>query len=182
MKNVFSIFSRSTNSFDGEQEGEHVVLLLRRHPFVILIKMLFSVILGVVPVVVIIFFSETLASYNLLSIVYYLASLWYLVLWSMTFYILTMYTLDVWIVTNKRIISSTQCGFFNRTVSELHLERIQDISVETNGLIETVLKFGDLQIQTAAAEERFRFHQIPNPIFVKDEVMRLASRSHPLHP
>ena len=92
-----------------------------------------------------------------------------------------MYTLDVWIVTNHRIVDSTQNGFFNRTVSELHLARIQDISVQTKGVIQTFFKFGDLQVQTAGTEERFNFSQIPNPGQVKDEIMKLASARSPTH-
>ena len=85
-----------------------------------------------------------------------------------------MYTLDVWIVTNHRIIDTTQHGFFNRTVSELHKSRIQDIYVNTEGTIQTLLNYGDLYIQTAGTEERFKFLQIPNPVKVKDEIMRMT--------
>ncbi|KKQ77632.1 MAG: hypothetical protein UT00_C0008G0004 [Parcubacteria group bacterium GW2011_GWA1_38_7] len=92
-----------------------------------------------------------------------------------------MYTLDVWIVTNRRIIDSAQHGFFNRTISELHLTRIQDISVETRGFVQTILHFGDLQVQTAGTEEKFKFHQIPHPEKVKDEIMKLVSTSLPPH-
>jgi len=49
------------------------------------------------------------------------------------------------------------------------------MSVDTAGVIPTFLKFGDLQIQTAGTEEKFRFKQIPNPGKVKDEIARLSS-------
>ncbi len=86
-----------------------------------------------------------------------------------------MYALDVWIVTDRRIIDSTQHGFFNRTISELHLSRVQDISTQTKGIIPTFLKFGDLQVQTAGTEEKFKFFQIPNPGKVKDTIMKLTA-------
>lgn len=86
-----------------------------------------------------------------------------------------MYMLDVWIVTDRRIIDSTQHGFFNRTVSELHLTRVQDISVHTVGVIPTLLHFGDLQVQTAGTEEKFNFLQIPNPLAVKDAIMAVVT-------
>lgn len=91
-----------------------------------------------------------------------------------------MYILDVWIVTNQRIIDSTQRGFFNRVVSELHVSRIQDVSVSTSGLIQTMFKFGDLQVQTAGTEEKFKFIQIPNPEDVKDEIAKLIEVKHPI--
>mgnify|MGYP001589399367 FL=1 len=100
-----------------------------------------------------------------------LASIWELIIWQLWFYALTMYLLDVWIVTNQRIIDSTQRGFFNRSVSELHNSRIQDISVKVSGLFQSLLKFGDLEVQTAGTENKFRFLQIPNPVEVKNVIM-----------
>ena len=85
-----------------------------------------------------------------------------------------MYLLDVWIVTNERIVDSTQQGFFHRTISELHIHRIQDISVSIKGIIRTFFHFGDLQIQTAGEEERFNFSEIASPDVVKDKIMQIA--------
>src|SRR3990167_1650943 len=175
IRSIFSIFKESTNSFEGEDDGEKVILLLRRHPFFIIVKMFFYIILFLAPLFLGFLFYPAFTLNNLLTPFFFAVSLWYLFVWSSVFYSLTMYTLDVWIVTNHRIVDSTQNGFFNRTVSELHLARIQDISVQTKGVIQTFFKFGDLQVQTAGTEERFNFSQIPNPGQVKDEIMKLAS-------
>ncbi len=177
MKSIFSIFKKSSNSFEGEENGEKVILLLRRHPFFILTKMSLYLILALVPIVVGLLFYSFFLSQNLFIAFFFVASLWYLFIWLGIFYSLTMYTLDVWIVTNKRIIDSTQHGFFNRTISELHLNRVQDTSVQTKGIIQTFLKFGDLQVQTAGTEEKFKFLQIPKPTKVKDKIMKLATTS-----
>ena len=42
-------------------------------------------------------------------------------------------------------------------------------------MIQTFLHFGDLQVQTAGTEEKFKFLQIPNPERAKDEIMKLVS-------
>lgn len=181
MNSFLSIFTESTNHFEGEEDGEKVILLIRRHPFFIVIRLVFFIVLILVPIIVDILFSPFLHTNNILDLFFFVSSVWYLFLWSGIFYSLTMYTLDVWIVTDRRIIDSLQHGFFNRTISELHLTRIQDISVQTEGVIQTVLHFGDLQVQTAATEEKFNFSQIPNPVIVKDEIMRLASLQS-IHP
>lgn len=86
-----------------------------------------------------------------------------------------MYLLDSWIVSSKRIINNTQQGFFNRTISETQLLRVQDVSVKISGMIPTVLHFGDVEIQTAGTTEKFVFEQIPNPEQVKDEIMNLVT-------
>jgi uncharacterized membrane protein YdbT with pleckstrin-like domain len=181
MKTVLPIFMRSANSFEGEESDEKVVLLIRRHPFFVLVRLFFLIILALAPLVFYEFFSGVLQAHNLLDVFFFLCSAWCLFIWSGIFYFLTMYTLDVWIVTDHRIIDSTQKGFFNRTVSELHISRIQDISVETKGVIQTFIKFGDLQVQTAGAEEKFMFSQIPHPDRVKDKIMELVSTHSPAH-
>jgi len=181
MKSIFSIFRQSDNSFDGEEGGERVILLIRRHPFFVLMKLVFFLLLILIPIAMGEAFYSYLYTNGFFAIFLFVYSAWCLFLWAGIFYALTMYTLDIWIVTDRRIIDSTQHGFFNRTISELHMIRIQDVSVQTEGVIQTFLKFGDLQIQTAGAEEKFKFSQIPNPEAVKDEIMKLASVS-PVHP
>ena len=181
MRYPFSIFIDSDNSFAGEEKDEKTLLLIRRHPFFILTRLVVFLFLALIPIAVGLSFSSFLYSNDLLASFFFVSSIWYLLIWSGIFYALTMYTLDVWIVTNRRIIDSAQHGFFNRTISELHLTRIQDISVETRGFVQTILHFGDLQVQTAGTEEKFKFHQIPHPEKVKDEIMKLVSTSLPPH-
>jgi len=178
IKTFFSIFKESDNSFDGEENGEKVVLLLRRHPFTILTKLALFVCLFFLPLIVALVFSNLFFTHSLLTLFFFLSSLWLLFVWSGIFYYLTMYMLDVWIITDRRIIDSTQKGFFNRTVSEVYLTRVQDISVQTKGTIETFLRFGNLQIQAAGTEERFNFTQIPDPEKVKDTIMQQVSNLH----
>lgn len=180
LKSILNIFKESKNHFEGEETSEEVVLLIRRHPFFILIRLFFFFILVLIPIAIISIFSSFIYSHHIFNLFLFASSIWYLFIWSGIFYALTMYTLDVWIVTDRRIIDSLQHGFFHRTISELHLSRIQDISVQTQGVIQTFLHFGDLQVQTAGAEEKFKFSQIPDPVKVKDEIMKLAS-SHTSH-
>lgn len=120
------------------------------------------------------YFSAYLYSLGLLQASLFIVSFWALILWQVIFYHLTMYTLDVWIVTDRRIIDSTQHGFFNRTISELHMTRIQDISVHVDGLIQSVFRFGDLRVQTAGTEENFKFIQVPRPEEVKNQIMQMS--------
>ena len=83
--------------------------------------------------------------------------------WMGLFYALTMYLLDTWIITDHRILDNEQHGFFSRTLSEMNLSKIQDMSVRISGLIPTFLDYGDLEIQTAGTEPKFIFKQIPHP-------------------
>ncbi len=178
MASIFKLFSVTANSFEGQESGEKVIMLLRRHPIVIVMKLLGLVIAYVLPLIVSFVFFDYIVQYGFATLYLFLISLWTLFIWIFSFYSITMYALDVWIVTDKRIIDSTQHGFFNRKVSELHLPRIQDISVNVSGFLQTVFKYGDLHVQTAGTEERFNFLQVPDPNFVKDSIMKMTFANH----
>ncbi len=177
MASILAILNDSKNSFEGMEPGEKVLLLTRRHPFFIIVKTIFIAILVVLPLIIATVFSSFLSSYDLIGVALLVYSLWCLLLWQVLFYSVTMYILDVWVVTDKRIIDSTQHGFFNRSVSELHLSRVQDISVKVDGLFQSILKFGDLVVQTAGTENKFDFRQIPNPNEVRNQIMSHISEN-----
>ncbi len=181
MKSIFDLFRETANSFEGQESGEVVSMLLRRHPIVIILRLLGLFLAFFIPIIITLVFINFIIFHSLFVVYLFLISLWALFIWIIAAYSFTMYTLDVWIVTDRRIIDSTQHGFFNRKVSELHLSRIQDISVSTDGVIQTFFKFGDLHIQTAGTEERFKFLQIPHPNRVKDEMMKIAFAKHHLN-
>jgi uncharacterized membrane protein YdbT with pleckstrin-like domain len=56
---------------------------------------------------------------------------------------------NVFIVTTDRIVDIEQRGFFERVVSQSSLEKIQDVSLHTHGLLQTIFRYGDVNIKTA---------------------------------
>ncbi|MEN9649102.1 MAG: hypothetical protein RL094_69 [Candidatus Parcubacteria bacterium] len=171
---TFSFFKNTHYSFDGKKEGEEVHIFLHRHWYTLVSKIAYIVMAGFIPFIVVIAAGSLIIKYNMMGLFAFLWAAYYLFLWYMLFYVLTMYSLDAWIVTNLRVIDSRQHGFFNRTVAELSLGNIQDVSFTIEGAVPTMMNYGDVQIQTAANEKHFLFMQIPNPQFVKDKIMHLA--------
>jgi len=91
------------------------------------------------------------------------------------------YWLDVFIVTDKRILDIEQNGLFNRTVSELRMYRIQDVTAEIKGFTRTIFNFGNVYIQTAAEKERFDFVNISHPNDVAKMILELAEQDRKDH-
>ena len=109
--------------------------------------------------------------------------LWWWGVWTSTFIAFSNYYLDVLIVTDERVLHIDQHGPFSRTVSDLRLSRIQDVSIEQHGLLPTLIHFGDIHIQTAGEAPNFRFTSVPRPASVKETIMQahraaLAKRHH----
>lgn len=179
MKNLFSIFSNSTSSFEGKHDDETVLLCLHRHWYTLLGKFIYFFLGGLLPFVLIALFGQLIIKYNLNALVVFLWSAYYLILWYILGYTVTMYTMDIWVVTTQRIIDSTQNGFFNRTVSEISLGNIQDTSTVVMGAIPTTMNYGDIEVQSAGAQDHFDFKQVPNPQGVKEVITKaIANFKH----
>ncbi len=165
--------------------NEAVTLFLRRHWIDLLKIFIFSLGLLVIPLVIGILLQtagvDLLASdfWGPLSILG--LSSYLLVVFMLTITEITDYWLDFWIVTTERIINAEQHGLFNRVISEVHLEQVQDITSETKGILETFLTYGDVYVQTAAERERFRFKNIDNPEDVKITISDLVGTCKTTH-
>ena len=109
---------------------------------------------------------------NMSIFLIFVSSLILLILWSSIFIIITDYYLDCWIVTNERTIHTELKGLFNRTVSVIQHEQIQDISVDIHGLFPVMLNYGDVHIQTAGKFREFIFKQVPNPYKIKSAIFK----------
>lgn len=163
----------------NHENGEVTALFLRRYWIDLFIALLFTVVLLAVPVGVYLVF--TYAGIRILGDAFWapvsvlLFSTYLLVVAVITMAQISDYFLDMWIVTNERIINIEQKGLFARTVSELRLNQIQDITSEMHGFLGTFLTYGNVYIQTAAARERFVFKNIDNPDEIKLKIARLVT-------
>jgi hypothetical protein len=182
VKKILSLFSDSAGSFEGQEEGEKIILLLRHHPFNIFSKIVVFAFLCFVPIVLGSIFFEYLNVHNLVAVFVTISSLWYMALWILIFYALTMYSLNILIVTDRRIIENEQRSLFDRKIAGIHIARVQDVSVHTQGVIETFLSFGNIVIQSAGSEKHFSFANIANPEKVKNIIMKLVSDTQSFTP
>jgi uncharacterized membrane protein YdbT with pleckstrin-like domain len=151
------------------RENEHIIFEIRKHWFVIATKLTTLTLLAFLPLLIpqILDVANINITFgemeNFWSLYVFLYALLLLILWIFGFVFWTNYYLDVWIVTNQKILDIEQVGLFSREVSILHLERIQDITTEVKGLVNTLVKFGDLHVQTAGQQREFLINNVPNP-------------------
>lgn len=100
------------------------------------------------------------------------SAFWLLIVWCALAVQWTDYYLDIWVITNTRIISISQIDLFNRTISNWGVERIQEVTVHSENIIQTFFNYGTLQIQTAGpADEYGTAVGIPNPERVRTVIM-----------
>ena len=164
--------------FDGQKNGEEILMVIHRHWFNILTH--FSIIFFMILFLfgsyfLTAFFFDEFSEQLLLNLTAFMRSLFFTFLWLLFFAIWIDYYFDVWIVTSERIINIEQKGLFTRVVSELELEKIQDVTTDVRGVIPTFLNYGHLLIQTAGERERFIFRNVPDPYKIKDMIMKLQN-------
>lgn len=88
------------------------------------------------------------------------------------------YYLDVWIVTSERIIDIEQKTLFQREISEMTLDRIQNVTVEIPGFFATMMQFGNIKIQTAGAGE-FMVSDVTDFNRAKDLILEYSRQRQP---
>ncbi len=159
--------------FQLEQE-EKVLATVRRHWFVLAIELFAVVLMALLPFAALIILAFTrLQSYGLaleidptllIELVAFFVTGWLCFCVLTGYMIWTHYYLDLWIITDRRIVMIDQIHFFNRSVSSLRLERLQDLVVVVSGIIQTFLNFGHIRVQTAGADkDNFLMRSLPDP-------------------
>jgi len=91
------------------------------------------------------------------------------------------YYLDLWIVTNDRIVDIEQHNLFSRSITELDLFRIQDVTVEMHGFFATILNFGNISVKTASSNSHIIFYNVAKPNFIRQELIRLSDEDRKYH-
>ena len=164
--------------FPSQNSNEKILLILRRHWFIFLKFLVIYFLIGLIPVGL--YFANKSLGISMFScevsraIKVLIISAFYLFWWLLAFRQFMDYWLDVWIVTDQRVVNVNQKGLFFRTISELKLFRIQDVTADVRGLLPTFLHYGNVHIQTAGSQKRFIFEEIPHPYQVTRKIMRLV--------
>ena len=165
--------------------GEKCLYCLRRHLLSISSLVICLVILLIAPFGIFqylqIYKPEILADQAILAVILLGGSMFFLYAWLFLFQNFVDYALDIWIVTNRRILNIEQRGLFGRTVSELRLYRIQDVTATINGFIQTVFDYGDIEIQTAGENQRFIFESVPHPNAITKTILEYAEQDRKEH-
>lgn len=161
------------------EPGEHVVLQVRKHWFLFLGELLPYAIIAVIPFALpkLIVLAPPIAAYaNFFNYDTQLAraalGVWLLIVWTGAWGAFTKYFLNAWVLTSQRIVNIKQRRFFSREVSSLFLSRIQDVTTNVSGIIQSLLGIGNIKAQTAAEDVEFIMNGIPRPEQMRDLILK----------
>jgi hypothetical protein len=156
--------------------GEHVLADAHKHWFLIFIETFWIIVAILLPPLLIAGVNMLAPQYLVYVQTYsYEIVFFYCILlvfaWIIGFSIITDYILDVVRVTNKRIIDIDQKGFFSRNIASIRLDDVQDVTIDTVGLIPTLLKFGTIKIQSSGAQNEFVIKGVRYPQQLKEIIL-----------
>jgi hypothetical protein len=170
--------------FINQKPYEKIVYFLHRDTIVFIQQLILFIFLLAIPFGLYLFFQNSFPALLENTVVYplfiLLGSVYFLTVWLLAFTNFINYYLDFWIVTNDRVIDVEQ-QVFSRTISELDLYKVQDVTGESKGFWETMFNYGDVYIQTAGTTEHFIFEQVPNPREVARKIMELSEEDRKYH-
>ncbi len=160
------------------ETDETILFQIRKHWFILFTQLFGLFLAGFFPLIGLLIIDSivvrgfTESVHYSVPLIVALYAAWLILIWMAVFNIWTNYYLDVWTLTNKRLIAVDQKGLFHRSTSSFRLERLQDMNVEINGIIATLLDFGTLHAKTAGkGEEDFKAHGLPTPRELKAEIL-----------
>lgn len=167
-------------TFQGKKDDENIILLVRRHWLVFVFRFLPFLFMLIFLVIFHVLGTTAFDFLGLkfdLSWFYLFESFLAIFLWLALFITWVNFYLDVWIITDNRIVDIEQIGLFNRHISELKHNKIQDVTSEVKGVIPTLFDYGDVYVQTAGNKQRFVFKQIPSPTNTRNIIMQLQKKA-----
>jgi hypothetical protein len=137
------------------RENEYILLILHRHWFIFALQATAVFGAGLLPLLLFPIVPIDAMFFWFLTVIYWLfLAAFLLISW-------IEYWLDMWIITTERIIDVEQRSLFSREVSEFLLARVQNVTVEVPNLMATMLRYGNIVVQTAG-EKSFTIREIPH--------------------
>jgi uncharacterized membrane protein YdbT with pleckstrin-like domain len=154
--------------FHGQRANENVLLVTRKHPFVLLRPFLISALILLIPIAVLTLFPVGLIP-SLSIIVCIIVALLHAALawhaWSNTTFLLT----------TERVVFLDRRSFFNRELVEAPLSGIRKVAHEVKGLLPTIFGYGNIAIYTSGSQEPIVIMEMPEPYEMQQEILRAGT-------
>lgn len=160
--------------FESQQSDEEVILLVRRHIMAILPVIAISALLfliGFIAVFVLPFVAPAFVSGFAYNVYVLFVSILFLFNMIFLFNAWVLHYLHVAILTTEHFVEIDQAGLFSRKISEMTLEKIQDVSASQRGLVHTMFNLGSVEVQTAGEAPNFVIEYAPDPNSISEKIM-----------
>jgi len=160
--------------FPGQHQNEEILAVVRQFPLVLrrpLIWGLVIILVSLLPWTVA--YSNGYKWLNL-AVGWTIIGLTFLAIYWLINWIGWYYS--VYVLTSHRIIIIRQRGLFDRQVSELTLNNIQNVNYHIKGFLAAVFKFGDITIETLSGGGDLKLKTIRHPAYLQQKILDTAHK------
>ncbi|HIA92079.1 TPA: hypothetical protein EYO12_03115 [Candidatus Saccharibacteria bacterium] len=81
-----------------------------------------------------------------------------------------IYRTNELIVTSENLVQILQTSLFSSAVSQLSLEKVQDVTAIKRGFFASVFNFGTIQVETAGETANFAFRLAKDPVVAAKQI------------
>lgn len=165
-------------SYEGKDNDEEILYVLRRSLWVITPSTLILVFLVVIPVVLFPYLNSINSKFNLGIKPFFIDTLnifWYLLTFGVMFQIFVNWYFNVFVITDKKIIDFDVKGLLYKNISEASLRNVEDVTSTVNGTFGTIFNIGTVSVQTAGEKREFEFNMMDHPAKIRDMISDLVS-------
>lgn len=167
--------------FEEQREGEKILMVIRKHWIVYFKLLVIFFFIFPFPVLMLFFVLNTYfqgaMSQNALVGVQIFSSLYLAYGFAFLIVIWIDEAFDLFILTNERLVDVTQVNFFRRMVATTPLNQIQDSTSHVGGFWQTILGYGNIEVQTAAGSaSMFFIDRVPHPDRIAHAILTEAQK------
>jgi hypothetical protein len=160
--------------FETQEDEEQIVLFLREHLITQVPPVLLTLLMIVAPLLVFPLIPHMVkvpvtfhAGYFVVGTIF-----WYVMTFGLAIMNFLRWYYNIYIVTNKRIVDIDFMHLLYKEFSEARIEKIQDISFKSGGILAAFFDYGDVFVETAAEMPNLEYSNVPKP----DEVVETISK------
>lgn len=164
--------------FETQEVEEKIVLFLRQHLIVNFSWLLITIIMLVTPTIIFpIFMQITGLSLNV-PIGYIIVGtlFWYLATAGFVLANFLSWFFNIYIVTDRRVIDIDFKYLLYKHTAEAELNKIQDLSYISGGLVATIFNYGNVLVETAGEIPNIEFDSVPHPGKVVEAIRNLTGK------
>lgn len=147
-------------------DGEHVLMSIKRHPIGLFIPIAASSFIQLVLLTILVVYpgddasATSLPSFGLvMPIILLIMSL----VGIGTVIAVWVYLQNQFYLTNESVIQEIQTSLFSNHEQTVSLGSVEDASFEKNGILQTLLDYGNIRLSTEGEETTYRFAYVANP-------------------
>lgn len=165
--------------YQGQDENENIILLLRAHPITNLPWIILAIFIFFIPFLIpkftlLLRLDFSFVPQNFSSV---LLIINYLLILIIVFEGFLGWYFNVNILTDKKIVDIDFNSILSKNIDLALLRDVQESNSTLSGVIGMIFNFGDVFVQTAASKESIDFKKVPFPDLVSDIVMDHALKT-----